>query len=173
MSERTAVQEPLLKYANEIGWTRVSRSEAMQMRGGNNFGLYFTDVLNAQLKKLNKGVVDDSNCDDVIRSLDLLKTTLKGNQEAISWMHGKESIFVHSENRQRNVTLIDFEHPDNNLFHVTDEWEQKGVVHTNRADVVLLINGIPVIVVETKPADKRDGLEDGVESNLQIPQRNA
>ena len=35
MSERSAVQDPLLKYANEIGWTRVSRSEAMQMRGGN------------------------------------------------------------------------------------------------------------------------------------------
>ena len=33
MSERSAVQEPLLKYANEIGWTRVSRAEALQMRG--------------------------------------------------------------------------------------------------------------------------------------------
>ncbi len=163
MPERSAVQEPLLKYANEIGWTRVSRAEAMQLRGGNIFGLYFTDVLNAQLKKLNKGIIDDSNCDDVIRRLDSLKSTLDGNQNALSWMHGRESTFVHTENRQRNVTLIDFEHPDNNLFHVTDEWEQKGVVHTNRADVVLLINGIPVTVVETKPADKRDGLEDGVD----------
>ena len=162
MSERTAVQEPLLKYANEIGWTRMSRSEAMQMRGGNNFGLYFKDVLNAQLKKLNKGAVDDSNCEDVIRRLDLLKATLEGNQNALSWLRGEKSVFVHSKSRQRNVTLIDFENPDNNLFHVTDEWEQKGVVHTNRADVVLLINGIPVTVVETKPADRRDGLEDGV-----------
>ena len=25
MSERSAVQEPMLKYADEIGWTRVSR----------------------------------------------------------------------------------------------------------------------------------------------------
>ena len=163
MSERSAVQEPLLKYANEIGWTRVSRPEAMQMRGGNTFGLYFTDVLNTQLKKLNKGIVDDSNSEEVIRRLDLLKATLEGNQDAISWMHGKESIFVHTENRQRNITLIDYENPDNNLFHVTDEWEQKGVVHTNRADVVLLINGIPITVVETKPAGKRDGLEDGVD----------
>ena len=58
MSERSVVQDPLLKYANEIGWTRLSRSEAMQMRGGDT-GRYFSDVLQAQLLKLNKGIVDD------------------------------------------------------------------------------------------------------------------
>ena len=59
--------------------------------------------------------------------------------------------------------MIDFENPDNNLFHVTDEWTQQGVVHRNRADVVFLINGIPVAIVETKSANKRDGLAEGVE----------
>ncbi len=33
MSERSAVQEPMLKYADEIGWARASRSEAMQFVG--------------------------------------------------------------------------------------------------------------------------------------------
>ena len=40
---------------------------------------------------------------------------------------------------------------------------KKGVVHSNRADVVFLINGIPVAIVETKSANKRDGLAEGVE----------
>ena len=141
MSERSTVQEPLLKYADEIGWTRVPRSEAMRLRGGDTAARYFTDVLQAQLLKLNKGIIDDSNCDDVMRQLGLLKSTLEGNQTALSWMRGEQSTFVPSENRELNVTLIDFENPDNNLFHITDEWEQKGVVHTNRADVVFLING--------------------------------
>ncbi len=163
MSERSAVQEPLLKYADEIGWTRVSKSEAIQMRGGNISALYFTEVLKAQLIKLNKGVVDDSNLEDVIRQISLIKSTLEGNQDALSWIHGRESTFVHSENRQRNVTLIDFENPDNNLFHVTDEWKQRGVTYTNRADAVFLINGIPIAVVETKSAHKQDGLSQGVD----------
>ena len=64
-------------------------------------------------------------------------------------------------NRERNVT--DFDNPDNNLFHVTDEWEQQGTVHRNRADVIFLINGIPIAIVETKSAHKRDGLALGVE----------
>ena len=163
MSERSAVQEPVLKYADEIGWQSVSPSEAMQMRGGDTAARYFTDVLKGQLLKLNKGIVEDSNCDEIMRQLGLLSATLEGNQEALLWMRGEKSTFVPSENRERNVTLIDFEHLENNLFHVTDEWEQQSAVHLNRADVVFLINGIPVAIVEAKSANKLDGLALGVE----------
>ncbi len=163
MSERFAVQEPMLKYADEIGWQSVSQSEAMGMRGGDITALYFFDVLKSQLLKLNKGIVDDSNYAEVMRKLGLLNATLAGNQEALLWMRGEKSIFVASENRERNVTLIDFENLDNNLFHITDEWEQRNAAHRNRADVVFLINGIPVAVVEAKNAGKPDGLALGVE----------
>ena len=163
MSERPAVQEPMLTYADEIGWQSVSPSEAMGMRGGDTAALYFFDVLESQLLKLNKGIVDDSNCTEVMRKLGLLNATLAGNRDALSWLRGEQLTFVANENRNRNVTLIDFENPDNNLFHVTDEWEQQNAAHRNRADVVFLINGIPVAVVETKNAGKPDGLALGVD----------
>ena len=162
MSERSAVQDRMLEYADEIGWESIPRLEAAQKRG-NNTGLYFTDILQAQLIKLNGGILDQSRCDEIVRQLTSLRPTLEGNQDALSRLRGEESVFVPDEDRYRNVTLIDFENPDNNLFHVTDEWTQKGVVHSNRADVVFLINGIPVAVVETKSANKRDGLAEGVE----------
>ena len=98
-----------------------------------------------------------------MRQLNLLSPTLEGNQDALSRLRGEESVFVPDEDRYRNVALIDYDTPDNNLFHVTDEWTQQGTVHRNRADVVFLINGIPVAVVETKSANKRDGLEEGVD----------
>ena len=162
MSERAGVQDRMLEYADEIGWKSVSRLEAAQKRGDNT-GLYFIDLLKAQLMKLNRGILDQSRCDEIVRQLTLLSPTLEGNQDALSWLRGERSIFVPDENRERNVTLIDFENPDNNLFHVTDEWIQEGVVHRNRADVVFLINGIPMAIVETKSANRRDGLAEGVE----------
>ena len=162
MSERSAVQDPMLKYADEIGWKSVSQSEAMQMRRGDT-GLYFIDVLKAQLMRLNRGILDESRCQEIVRQLTLLNPTLEGNQDALSWLRGEQSIFVPDEDRYRNVTLIDYDNPDNNLFHVTDEWTQQGAVHRNRSDVVFLINGIPVAVVETKSANKQDGLAEGVE----------
>ena len=162
MSERSAVQDPMLKYADAIGWKSVSRSEAMQMRRGET-GRYFVDVLKTQLMELNRGILDESRCGEILRQLNLLRPTLEGNQDALSWLRGAESVFVPDEDRYRNVTLIDYDIPDNNLFHVTDEWTQKGAVHRNRADVVFLINGIPVAIVETKSENKQDGLAEGVE----------
>ena len=162
MSEWAAVQNPMLKYADKIGWKSVSRSESMQMRRGDT-GLYFIDVLKTQLMKLNRGVLDESRCEEIMRQLRLLSPTLEGNQKALSWLRGEESVFVPDEDRYRNVTLIDYDIPDNNRFHVTDEWTQKGAVHRNRADVVFLINGIPVAIVETKSENKQDGLAEGVD----------
>lgn len=43
------------------------------------------------------------------------------------------------------------------IFQVTDQWKHKGAAFTNRTDAVFLINGIPVAIVETKSAEKREG----------------
>ena len=55
MSERDAVQNPMLRYADEIGWECVSASEALQMRGGNT-KLYFAALLESQLLTLNREI---------------------------------------------------------------------------------------------------------------------
>lgn len=163
MSERDAVQSPMLRYADEIGWERVSASQALQMRGGDITKLYFPDLLETQLLKLNRDVLDEALCKEILRQLNLLNPTLEGNRNALDWLRGERSTFVPAQKRERNVTLIDFEIPDSNLFHVTDEWWQKNLRDRNRADVVFLINGIPVAMVETKSAHKRDGLAEGVD----------
>lgn len=163
MSERDAVQNPMLRYADEIGWERVSASQALQMRGGDITKLYFPELLESQLLKLNREVLDEDLCKEILRQLNLLNPTLEGNRNALARLRGERSIFVPNHERERNVRLIDFDSPENNLFHVTDEWWQKNAGYRNRADVVFLINGIPVAVVETKSAHKRDGLAEGVD----------
>jgi type I restriction enzyme, R subunit len=161
VSERSAVQNPMLKYASEIGWQYVSPADALARRGDDR-GLFFTDDLAAQLVRLNPGVLDSDRVAEVIRRLNLLRPTIEGNRDALSWLRGEQSIFVPDENRERNVRLIDYDNPNKNLFYVTDEWVQRGAVYRNRADAVFLINGLPVAVAETKKAAKPDGLEEGV-----------
>src|SRR6266702_2546958 len=162
MSERSAVQQQMLKYASEIGWQYLKPEEALQLRGGEK-GLYFTEALEAQLIQLNPGVVDGSRADEIIRQLNLLRATIEGNRDALLWLRGEKSVFVPSEKRERNIKLIDFDNPENNVFQVTDEWRYAGNVFANRADVVFLINGIPVAVAETKKAGKHDGLAEGID----------
>src|SRR6266446_4817033 len=162
MSERSAVQNPMLKYVEEIGWEYVRADDALSFRSG-DIGLYFTGILEAQLVRLNPGIVDASRTGDILRRLNMLKPTIEGNREAHSWLRGEQSAFVPEEKRERNIRLIDFDRPENNLYHVTDEWWQKSTVFRNRADVVFLINGIPVALAETKDAGKQDGLSLGVD----------
>ncbi len=162
MSERSAVQNPMLKYAEQIGWQYATPEEALRLRSGNT-GLFFTQILQEQLQRLNPNIFDEVRATEVIRRLRLLKPTIEGNRDALQWLRGEQSVFVPQENRERNVRLIDFENPENNVFHVTDEWKHKGVVFSNRADVVFLINGFPVAIAETKAATKRDAVAIGVE----------
>jgi hypothetical protein len=44
VSEKTAIQNPILAYSQEIGWEYVSPAEAHALRGG-EMGLFFADVL--------------------------------------------------------------------------------------------------------------------------------
>jgi type I restriction enzyme R subunit len=69
---------------------------------------------------------------------------------------------VSEENRERNVRLVDFDDLTRNLYSVTGEWTQRNPRCANRADVVFLVNGIPVAVCETKNAGKPDGIAIGI-----------
>ncbi len=159
MSERTEVQNPLIRYAAEIGWTYISQEEALTLRGGET-GLFFTDILGDQLRKLNPRLTFDPQA--VIRDLENLRTGIEGNHDLLLYLRGQKSVYDPTQKREFNLRLIDFEQLQNNLFHVADEWEYTNGRYTNRADVMFLINGIPVALVETKGANKKDGIEQGL-----------
>lgn len=161
MSERSAVHNPMIRYAQQIGWTYVRPEEALRLRGGES-GRFFTEVLGAQLIALNAGVVDTGRAAEVIRQLSLLNPTIQSNRDILAWLRGEGSVFVAEENRERNVALIDFDALDRNIFQVTDEWRHKSTVYANRADVVFLINGVPIAIAETKGATKANGIEEGI-----------
>ena len=105
----------MLRYAAAIGWEYVSPEEALRMREGES-GLYFNEVLQAGLFRLNSERLDASRAADVMRRLMLLKPTIEGNEQALNWLRGEGSVFIPEEKRERNITLIDFENADNNIF---------------------------------------------------------
>ncbi len=159
-TERATVQDPLVKYATEIGWIAVRQAKQLTLRKG-EAGLFFYQVLRDKLIEFNPDVVTESNVDEAIRRLESARASIEGNEDVFLWLRGQRSVYVDSERREINVKLIDFDRPEHNLFQVTDEWNYTNGRLRNRADVVFLINGIPVAVVETKAANKPDGVDQG------------
>jgi type I restriction enzyme, R subunit len=161
-NEATAVQRPLTNYAVDAGWQLVDQEQALYLRRGEQ-GLVFHDVLVQQLQRLNPGVVDLQRAEDVISRFTRVAPTIAGNMDAWEFLNGLKTIFVDEENRERNVRLLDPENPGTNTFHVTEEFIYYNGIHRTRPDVVFLINGIPVIVVETKKANHLEGIAEALE----------
>ncbi|MDD5219938.1 MAG: HsdR family type I site-specific deoxyribonuclease, partial [Candidatus Bipolaricaulis sp.] len=155
--ERKAVQNPLIRYATEVGWTYVGPDEALRLRRGRE-GTVFYDVLVAQLQRLNPGTVDGRAAGEIISRLVHVRPHIEGNLQAWEFLNGLRAVFVEAERRERNVRFLDTQSMENNAFHVTDEFSFTNGTHTIRPDVVFLINGIPILIVETKAATELEGI---------------
>ncbi|TAN04238.1 MAG: HsdR family type I site-specific deoxyribonuclease [Rhodanobacteraceae bacterium] len=157
--ESTTVQFALVEHAAAVGWVKVTPEAALARRGGEG-GLFFRDELEAALLRLNPGVVTVAEVPGIVSRLEAIPASIEGNREMLDWLRGLKSIFVESEKRQRNVRLVDFDDaPGSNVFQVTWEWPYRNGRRGNRADVMFLVNGVPVAIVENKNPKSMDAME--------------
>jgi type I restriction enzyme R subunit len=158
ITEAGSVQFPMLKHAAEIGWATITPEEARAMRGG-EAGTLFRDVLETKLAAFNPWL-SPAAVRSVVETIDALPATIDGNRELLSWLRGERQWYDDYEKRHRPVTVIDFEHVSENDFHVTWEWKLKPPARKgNRADMVFVVNGVPVVIVEHKNPKDGDAIE--------------
>ncbi|HQG68546.1 MAG TPA: HsdR family type I site-specific deoxyribonuclease, partial [Paludibacteraceae bacterium] len=100
---------------------------------------------------------------ELIKKIETVPANIEGNFLAWEYLKGLRTVFVPTEKRERNVTFIDAENMDRNTFHVTDEFVFSNGIKTIRPDIVFLINGIPVLFIETKAAHKIEGMSEALE----------
>jgi len=161
-SERYTVQKPLVRYATEVGWEYLHPEEALRLRRGEE-GPILWEVFVEKLQQLNPGTVDHIRAEEVGRRLVRVPPDIEGNLQAWEYLRGLKTVFVEAERRERNLHLLDFEDPHRNVFHVTDEFSFTNGVHRIRADVVFLVNGVPIILIETKAATKLEGIGEALD----------
>jgi type I restriction enzyme R subunit len=169
--EHKTVQGRILAYAEAIGWTVVSRQEAERRRGfdptaqpeeqARNRSLFFDDVLDAKLREFNPRYGEAAGA--LPGQLRHLPASIHGNREFVELLRNRGKFFDHEEKRERDLLLIDYDNPQRNVYEVTEEWAFHNGHHGTREDVVFLINGIPVLVIECKNADKQEAIALGVD----------
>jgi type I restriction enzyme R subunit len=74
---------------------------------------------------------------------------VKSNEEFTSWLRGERSMPFGQDNQHTPVNLIDFENPKNNRYVIATQFTYRAKVE-RRFDVVLLVNGIPLVIGEAK-----------------------
>jgi len=149
ISEQRDVQDALINYLIGIGWTYLPPDDALQARGSDEAQPFLADVLREQLIALNPRLVTPANVEEVIRRLRLLPATMAGNENYLKALRGNWTVYDKACKRERNLTLIDYDHLDANQFHFTQEMTFADR-DRRRMDMALWINGLPVVVHENK-----------------------
>jgi len=162
--EKQAVQNPFLRYAEDAGWTYLNPEQALTLRRGGITSPFLDAVLINQLLKLNPNVMDQARAEQVRDRLFRVRPNVEGNLSAWEYLKGIKTVFVEHEKRERNIRLLDPVNIEANTFHITDEFTfSNGVPPDIRNDFVLFVNGVPVIVGETKAAHKMEGIAEALD----------
>lgn len=85
-------------------------------------------------------------------------TTIDSNREFANHLRNQGKFFDHVEKRERNLILIDYDNSAKNVFEVTDKWAFHNGHFITQKNVVFLINGIPVLLIDCHNADKNEAI---------------
>jgi len=180
IDERNHVEKPLLNQLEGLKWEIIDLDNSQ--RPADSYRQSFTEVvmlpvLREQLKVINPWMEDDQ-VEDVIKQLTSSfpgKGLIENNRYVLNLLLENTSV---SENRQTSeksptVRFIDFSHRDNNRFIAVCQFKVRilGTEHHIIPDIVLFLNGLPVVVIECKSPKVKDAIPEAIEQLLRYSEQ--
>lgn len=161
--EINASQRPALALFEAMGYTYISPADCDKQRGS-RYRVLLRDILRGQLRRLNRyayaGAENEFSAANIERAMEDLDEPLTDGLVRTSekiydaLLLGKSYPETVGEGKMLsfNLRYIDWDNPQNNVFHVTEEFavDSRDRQHNARPDIVLFINGIPFAVIECK-----------------------
>lgn len=161
--EINASQRPALALFEAMGYTYISPADCDKQRGS-RYHVLLRDILRGQLRRLNRyayaGAENEFSAANIERAMEDLDEPLTDGLVRTSekiydaLLLGKSYPETVGDGKMLsfNLRYIDWETPQNNMFHVTEEFavDSRDRQHNARPDIVLFINGIPFAIIECK-----------------------
>lgn len=115
------------------------------------------DALREALTRINPGLPEDAVEEALgkVRNLEAGSLAQK-NQRFTDYLQNGVPVkyFVQGEERSALVRLVDYQHPQQNTFYVVNQFTFQENGNTRRPDVILFINGLPLVLMELKSPSK-------------------
>ena len=162
------IQQNSINLLQSLGYKFISREENLKLRGGKTSEVLFREILTKKLGEINgyeyKGKRYKFSQSNVLKAVDELagvslnEGLMVANERITNLLLLGTSLEENLEDGTRrsfSFKFIDFENLQNNDFYVTEEFEVSRVSQSDaqkhrRPDLVLFINGIPIVVIELK-----------------------
>jgi len=177
-------QIPALQLLMKMGYTYISPEEALHLRGGRTSNVLLEPILKNQLETLNsiqyKGKefpFSESNINAAIialRELPIQDGFIKANQAFYDLITLGKSLeqTVLNDKKSFSFHYIDWNNLQNNCFHITEEYSLLRSDRNDhyRPDIVLFINGIPMVIIECKSNVIKEPITEAISQHLRNQQ---
>lgn len=183
--ENDISKNPALELLIKLGYKYLTPEEALAMRGGKTSNVLLEEVLRRQLRELNSIRIgnrreerfSEQNIENgviAMRNVPMEGGYLSGNEAVYNMLTLGKAFEQSIDGDKKSYTMryVDWEHPENNVYHVTDEFAvtRTGTSDTYRPDIVLFVNGIPFVVIECKRPDIKGAEEQAVSQHMRNQQ---
>ena len=113
----------------------------------------YKNVLTSSIENINRGLSEVA-IQEAIQKIENIEngSVVKKNTIFMDYLQNGVPVkyFENGEEKSAIVNLIDYNNVDNNNFVVSNQWTIEEHKDVKRPDVIIFINGIPVVVIELK-----------------------
>ena len=113
----------------------------------------YQDVLTSSIENINRGL-PSAAIQEAIQKIQNIEngSVVKKNTIFMDYLQNGVPVkyFDNGEEKSAIINLVDYDNVDNNSFVVSNQWTIEEHKDVKRPDVVVFINGIPVVVIELK-----------------------
>ena len=161
------VEDPAVEILTQhLGWKEIETMKANEMRDSLKHPI-LTSIFFKSIKKINPWISEE-NAQRVLRSVlsPQASSVLEANEMIHSMLERGTTVKQDLKDglglKSRDVFLIDYNNIDNNQFHVVRQFQIKHYLDCF-LDIVLFVNGLPIVVMECKSPYIRDPMKKGIE----------
>jgi type I restriction enzyme, R subunit len=178
--EGLEVELPALELINKLGYDYKNHFELEVERDDFHEALLYKRLRKA-IEKLND--LDEDEIDDALNQIhernfpprldsveanERVRIKLVGisQKDALEQPIQVKSIDEKGNPTDKDVRFFDFENPENNDYLVTNQFKLVGLKGSIECDVVVFVNGIPLVIIECKKPTSSDYLQDAFDQNF-------
>ena len=150
------VQEPESHYGRShkgLGWRRLASADFPRQPQE----VLVEPWVREALIRLNPDIAaQPDRADEVLYRLRAIVLSvrsdglIRANEEMMAWIRGERSMPFGQNNEHVPVRLIDFDNLDQNQYVVTQQFTFRAGSAERRADLMLVVNGLPLVLIEAK-----------------------
>lgn len=180
LNEKEYVEEPLLRQLERLGWTILHAGEEGKGDPSITFRESFAEVvieqkLKAALLRINPWLEEDQ-LHAIVREMTVPGVTgglIENNQYILEKLIENTSAENRKTGRPDTVHFIDFTNPNKNEFLAVSQYKLNipGTEKHIIPDIVLFVNGLPLVVIECKSAYLPDPMGEAIEQLMRYQNR--